>query len=96
MQSIGSDLLGEGWALSLCFGQAVILDPMAIALKPVGRDLLKQPVWSSLGQIIPCRAPRFSDAFQIRERAHPRQHMRGVSALVASSFQPATLLAYFQ
>lgn len=54
MQSIGSDLLGEGWALSLCFGQAVILDPMAIALKPVGRDLLNQPVWSSLGQIIQC------------------------------------------
>ncbi len=44
MQSVSTDLLGQGRALVFCFWQAIILHPVAVALKPVGADLLDQPL----------------------------------------------------
>src|SRR5258707_8937145 len=93
MKPIGSNLAGQGGALTLAFRQTVVLHPMAIALKPIGADLFAQPVGGETSQIVQGRPQRLSDTFQIGKRAHPRQHMSGVGPLLAPFFEPATLFA---
>ena len=76
--------------------QAIILHPVAVPFKPVGTDLLDQPLRREGSQIIQDRTYHFSDAFQVGERAHAGQHMGGIGALLATSFKPAALFADLQ
>src|SRR6266436_1428705 len=46
MHSICPDLLRQCRALVFCFWQAIILDLVAVAIKPVGADLPDEPIRS--------------------------------------------------
>src|SRR5713101_5035553 len=96
MQSVSTDLLCQCCALAFGFGQAIILDPVAVALKPVRADPSYQPLRRQGGQIIQDGAERFSDTFQVGERAHPCQYMGRIGALLAPGFEPAPLRAHLQ
>ena len=76
--------------------QARILDPMAIALKPVRADLLDQPIRREGGQIIQSRSQGFPNTFQVGKRTDACEYMRRIGALFASGFEPAALLAALQ
>jgi hypothetical protein len=76
--------------------QAVVLDAVAVTLKPVRGDVVNQPIRSKGGQVIQDGTQRFSHAFQIGERANPCQHMRRIAALLATGLEPASLFAHLQ
>ncbi len=76
--------------------QAIILNAVAIALKPVRADLRNEPVRSKARQIIQGCAQGFPHTFQVRERAHTSQYMRRIGALFATRFEPSLLLARLQ
>jgi hypothetical protein len=80
----------------LRMAQAIVLHPVAVPLKPVWGDVVNQPLRREGGEIIQDGTQRFSDAFHVGERADTSQHMRRIGALLATRFEPASLLAHLQ
>jgi hypothetical protein len=91
-EPIRADLQGEGLTLLPTLGQAVVLDPVSIALEPDWRGDRAQPVRHNGGQIVQRGAQRLADQFEEMQVAYGTQHMRAVSALLAPSLDQAARL----
>src|SRR5947207_12375329 len=86
--AIGSNRLGQLEAFGLRFGEAILIETTAIAIKPSRIDLSQQPVGSHFCQDIEGMSQRFPYAFESIQITNGRQHMRGVRALASSRFEP--------
>src|SRR5258708_34998690 len=69
---------------------------MHIAIKPVGADDSKQPVWGSFCDLIQGRSQALSYTFQTTQMSHIGQHKGRIGALLAPSLEPPVLAAHPQ
>ena len=83
LHAIGPDPRRQRVALRLRLRQARVRDPDTVAVVPVGGDLRSQPVGDHHGERIEGVAERLADTFQAIERAHRRQDVGRVGALLA-------------
>ena len=73
---ISSNDFGVLLACLLSFGQAILLDATAVALKPRWRYLRTQPVWSHFRQHIERVSQRLANQLQAVEGTNSREHVR--------------------
>ena len=83
---------GECLTLLLALGQAVILDPAPVPLKPDRLGDAAQPVRHDRGQVVQRRAKRLGHQFEQVQIVHGGQHVRAVGALLATGPDQATRL----
>src|SRR5258708_35723159 len=69
---------------------------MHIAIKPVGADESKPPVWGSFRDLIQGRSQALSYTFQTTQMSHIGQHKGRIGALLAPSLEPPVLAAHPQ
>ena len=74
--AIGSNRLRQLEAFGLRFGEAILIEPMAIAVKPVFIDLPQKTLWGDFCQDIERMAQRLTGAFQSVQVTNGCQHMR--------------------
>ena len=94
--AIGANRLAQSLAGSLAFGQTVLLDPGAIALRPVRPVLPGQPLGRRSGHGVERGPQRLANQFQVVEAADCRQNVSGVGALLAARLDQAALAQVLQ